>query len=535
MSYTVAKAESAERMAAAIMQPSRVSGVRAPTFPGLQPTATTRAVGEGEIKTAAAETAGVLCRSPLYPLWLERVDTTKWMYYSTYKSDTTYGAGTPIQPLTMNIVDLDNSYASLTAADTSNVGTTGFAANPYTSAFPRPCAIMALEGDDKIPYTYVPKGARCYVFGWGTTTVTGTIGSPTDISLQYRIRAGDDDDLVATSLSTTANSNSFGYLITAAASFWIRPTAASISVIGGLASYPGPGEYRFAVFVTNVAITSTDITYSTIAGVGPFVNGTAVSILASPLLMPVPEAVGAGTYAFTSSAYVSTLPTGTDLSLENTTKIMNKEGTIVAGVVDHADRDPWEVASATAVSTIANLPKERRYRRAAEHGARLFVPPGSDSFNSFRNFTIRGQATGLLNYPCLALARGDKAVIFVIMDADVATVSSFTFSLATTWEYRTMTQLVTAQICGTPLDALRQALIRCAVAPFCRSLERGSVLAVTQPKTRPVTPRPQRATKGKEKKAPNKAGQKKNGAQKPPKKAKAKAEMRGAKAVTYSY
>lgn len=494
---------SAAEMAEAILRPHRRTGARVPTYPECIPTATTQFRNDVDVTCGGGTSSetngwGLLTRSPVYPFWFSQSIADKWTYQAVYETGAKFG---PI-PVASDaetagdVQDLLGSYSGNTGGSQNAIGVVDGAALPAMTGLPRATAILAYsEVNDKpdIPFVFVPKGARATVVLalTGSAMTAGSLGTGTDVNLEYMLRGMEQDEFSSGALVTSSN---FAYKsFVATKGLWVRPVSATATLAAAVIA--GATILRVGILVTNTSAG----TVSSNVNSFPAFTLTNASVDLTPKLLPYPGTVGQGIFTFSNKAFESCMTTGVSLLMENVSKVMNKEGTITAGCLTDGSENVWSQVNdnTSTLSAIAALPPQRRYRGASEHGLTMSVLPGKN-FQTLRSHTVSLSGFTSLNCPVMSFRPGDYFSIFAISDADVETPMTFSTTVSVAWEYVTDTQFVESSIAGTPLEVMHKAMLQISAQPFARVLERGTVLAVAgasrgpaaKPKPKPK-PKPQ--------------------------------------------
>lgn len=483
------KSYTAEELVRAIVQPSSKVGVRIPTYPEATPTATTSLVSDVSVNgDPATGIFGLLCRSPIYPLWMGQVPTAKWSYQTVYSTGV-IGVSTLAstqESLTAELTDFTNTYSGNITAGLTNFGVANSAVAPCNSdnavRVTAPLAQVHNLVTD-IPFVYVPKGAMVTQAIWFTGGAAAlAMSAGVNMEMEFLLRSSETDQFSSPAWTLGAGTAFRSFV--ASANYWARPSTVTVT-------YDSPASgLSFRVYAgLNIAAVAAAPAVAVVAGAAPSLDYAASAISTESLTQPVPGTNGMAAWNFSRRAFSGVVFTGVDLTMENTTKVMNKEGVIFAGVTTDLNSNPWRWLDSTAVvtDTIAALPVQRRYRGAAEHGLRATVPPG-------RNFaTLRTHITTLLGFesitvPIMDIVPGDTYTLFSVNDPDLSTASQFLCSLTTSWEYACDNQFVETRLPGSSLEALHRAMLLVNTRPPFSSLERGTVLAVTNTAPRRTVP-----------------------------------------------
>lgn len=483
------KSYSAEELVRAIVQPSSKVGVRIPTYPEATPTATTSLVSDVSFNgDPATGIFGLLSRSPIYPLWLGQVPAAKWSYQVSYSTGAT-GVSTVAstqESITAEMTDFANTYSGNIAAGITNLGIAGSAIAPFNSdnsvRVTAPLAQVQNQISD-VPFVYVPKGAMVTQAIWltgGAAALAMDVG--VNLEMEFLLRSSETDQFSSTAWSTGANAAYRSFVATA--NYWVRPSTVTVTYDSPASGLP------FRVYAgLSIAAVAAAPAVAVAAGGAPSLDYAASAISTESLTQPVPGTTGMAAWNFSRRAFSGVVFTGVDMTLENTTKVMNKEGVIFAGVTTDLNSNPWRWLDSTAVvtDTIAALPVQRRYRGAAEHGLRATVPPGRN-FATLRTHSFNLLGFETINVPVMYLVPGDTYTLFSVNDPDLSTASQFLCSLTTSWEYASDNQFVETRLPGSSIEALHRAMLLVNTRPPFSSLERGTVLAVTNAAPRRTVP-----------------------------------------------
>lgn len=303
----------------AIALPHEYPAQRYPSFPALERTATMAfnlPVTLG-FPTGATEMKGLLCRQPAWPLWVQQTQTD----IAQLVSYTTTGPSGIVEPLLNN-----NSRTSFTVAerpaDYYNTAKTASILRPGLSGIVAPnWTYPLLGGMDTRVYTFVPADSYLsLVFGMRTHTVN--TGATFVASIIYEVWSSPSDCYKVNTPDFTVDQNFLaGYYNVGITTenLWIRP-----------------------VEIRTTSAVNTDITEPTVSvvwstGVPTFTQSAVTqgtftfSDRAATLLVPVgpvPE------FDVTERPWQDTRTTATAVLMTNVTKVLNKEGTVIAGRLD---------------------------------------------------------------------------------------------------------------------------------------------------------------------------------------------------------
>lgn len=496
---------SAAELYKAMVRPDLVTGARLPTYPAVSPTCTTQLSGDGEVDVTSPGAYGFLFRDPSYPLWWATSGgrfgggyTTPASYFAQYG----FGESTYTEPGTIFSADIErlqtygggnfNAVQSLTAPYVTN--TDNF---PYSRA----AVSLGLRGGppfaqypdidlSDVPFMFAPAGSVVTYTVW-TNAFRGVAEAVVNASVVVEsVVSGEKENNTNITLTNFAGNIAWVHVYPTK-NYWIRPRAATFST-NFTGAYDPLAQYNNYVSI-HVGNDTPAITAQNASGFGwgPRVAYPAGPGLSNLILLPAPFATAAPAASFSLKSLNSTMITGVRLTLENISKIMNREGILAAGMLDNTTIDILNSAASPdeAIATIAALPAERRFRCAAEHGIVATVYP-SHTTGGLRESLLGFVQTGALNLfmPQMVHRTGDFAAILVCVDPDSATSTSFTMRTNWTWEYITSTQFVKASLSGSNLNALHEATRLAISRPVFETFERGTTMAITNPGRKPAAP-----------------------------------------------
>lgn len=515
----------------ALTRPDLLSGVRLPTYPNLVTTATTQIAGEGDIEVTAAANGsyGLLFRDPTYPLWWATpggcygnvTDPTALVncsYTATYQMMNEIPSAVDVQ-FSGETESMSAAYGgvvgSATASNPSVSGSIGF---PFSQALANsgtrataPLATFPMIDQQDIPFIFVPAGCTVSYVVWtnaptgNTTTYTYNIGGCT--VLVEEVLNG-DKEANTTVTATNFQGNVAWATIKPVVNRWVRVRSVTFDSFFNPTPVATSFTYKTycAVHVSNCGQTISAT--SAAASNGPsIVDGGSTD--PTPLLLPVAFACCAPAMGFSVRSLAATLFTGVRLTMENISKIINREGTLSFGMLDNSTLDFFRSASSfsSTQAAIAALPAERRFRCASEHGLAASVFPGQvlqklrESVISFGTAQTQG-----LTVPQMVFYPGDYAAAIQYLDPDNATSTAFTFRCNWTWEYMVSTQFVQCKVSGSSIDDLQKAVRMTYVKPIVSTFEKGASLAIAynqQPPKSSVRKAPKPAAKKAQRKKQN--------------------------------
>lgn len=505
----VEPAQSANKLFDALAHPERQRGLRVPKFPSMVPTATTQnnVFGTVETTTGSTDTTLVLMRDICYPLWVEYVGGVET---GSVLASWDYVAGWGCPQAGVGSTSYETTCDHMTYSRAGNIGiggeqplVVGGAVPPFSNwssagvtAYSGPVATFPDMDHPDSPFLFVPAGAHAVLFG--RVNLTGLVLASMNIEVDVANTAS-EDILVHPFTALTISGNMAYSIATFTSNMWLRvkSVSASFPALGGSAVV-GAG-----IFVTNsaaqptVTLTNNVNTTITVAG-APTTN---------KLLVPANWARPVNVLGFSTRPFETTFPTGFRLTLENVTKVVNREGMITAASFNTDTQTPQAIADAP-FTYIAAAPAERKGRWAAEHGLTATVMTPQTLAEQRSNLYIISTAAAYGYVPTACIRNNDWASVIVITDADSATPSGFSASLTYTWEYVSNTQFVESKLTSSKLEDLRSAVLRLGSNPLFGPLERGSHLMATgirpprpprQPKSRKAVEPPAKKPKPKPK------------------------------------
>ncbi len=440
-------------MSKAMLFPANTPPQRIPTFPNVERTAvlpfrttTTFSVPyTGSGTTAIASDGGltdsylVLFSQPASPLWGNAVVDSTGMEYLIYVSASAPGTavGTSLTP---------GNVFPQTAAAMSSL--------PYSlTAYSFPIGVLASE-----PFLFKPaftfgdgaagKGCRAFI----RISVTGATGTPTGTiaaTIRWWLRGGETLTEYVT-LSGTANGTFTGYS-SAAATNHLSFFKVDALVVATTVSYAG----------TPTAYTVTSGWVCTSGTPDYLVPAGKFNVLV-PLISSPPQ------ISASKLPWIDTRSTACALLASNTTKVINKEGTINCARVSLNTGRLSCAAFAPSSSEIAAIHPSLRYFGPMEKGAYTFLPP-SQEMQQFFDCTYMLTLTGSSqNYaPAFNLDTLEHANVLAFSDPDASTISNLALTLDQHIEFRTTTTIFEVAICSSSLDEFQRASAAVArITPF---------------------------------------------------------------------
>jgi hypothetical protein len=292
-------------------------------------------------------------------------------------------------------------------------------------------------------YTYVPAGAT-YAF----VVTTGAHATTNAIYVSVGVDIWEDPERVSGAETSYFSilANNLGGMNTstvATKSMFLRPKILYIRSDTAMSV----GEMTIYVVVSSGTLTYTPS--ATTAGIVACGSGT--TTLLTPLSQP-PE------FAVTERPWMDTRVTASALLLTNVTKVLNKEGTVLAGRLRNTSADAWNFTA----SSLSVLHPAEKSMLALETGFYTYAPPSTD-LQTFHDYTY--DANGVIStsslspVPVFALSNTAYVNCFVLTDSDAATPSSFAANLDWHIEFRNTSTLFPIGMSGITLEAFHQAIL----------------------------------------------------------------------------
>lgn len=482
----VEPAQTVARLHDAIAHPEKVRGVRLPKFPSIVPTATTQTTLFGPLSTlpstaSSKDTTLLLTRDVMLPLWAELPGGLEegavvapwsyqvgWQLPSAQPGTTSYlGNTSALSYSRSGNIGAGGDQITVTGGSNPPFSVWNISGTPNTTSNSGPIAQFPDMHKPNLPFIFVPAGATAVMFGRINATPNGGLDHA---FLNIETAATPSEADVAGpfhSVGLTLVGNTAVGITTSSVNRWVRLVSFS-ATYPSLTSPGGAVSVGCGILVTNAtSVTVTQTTAATNVAIGGVVT-------TNKLLVPLSWARPTNITAFSSRPFEALFPTGVRLTLENVTKIVNREGTITAASVENSGTLPWNVVD-DPNTYLANVPAERKGRWAAEHGVSATVMPSLTATEVRSNLYF--QTAGVV--PTMCIRNGDWGTVIVVADADSSTVSGFSANLTYTWEYVATTQFVESMLTNTKLEDYRAAVVKIGSNPVAMPLEVGSVLTAT--------------------------------------------------------
>lgn len=425
----------------AISLPHEYAPMRYPSFPALERTAVMsfnipKAL---TFPTGATSMKGALFRQAAFPFWCDQT-------ISRFGQMVTYAA-------------LDFSGPNGITASTSTTFLLGEARSCTIGARPASADFVGMSGNmpqawehpllgthNSQVYTYVPAGSYyAFVFSTRSKSVSVDLGC----SVAYEVWTSKSNQIPLETTVVHILGTDLGVMTTpqlAAYNFWMRPI--SMSFRGSTTALLG--EMQVDVVVSSGTPTYTASTST---------RGLA-GITTTPATLFVPFA-GPPEFDVTERPWRDTRTTASALLLTNVTKVLNKEGTVLAGRLQNVSDGAWTFTE----DTLAQLHPAEKAMLALETGFYTYCPPSTDlaSFYDYTYSTIvyAGSlfAASSPTIPTFNLDNDSYANCFVLTDSDASTPSTFAANVDWHIEFRNNSTLFPIGMSGITLEAFHQAIL----------------------------------------------------------------------------
>lgn len=466
----------AQDVARMLSNPTNNNIMRLPTFPGAERTALSFyeiLANWGGPPTGSTIDAFkvVLFRDAAFPLWGDQYFPAKGWYSTCFSF--MYPNISTFMPTQAGEYEI---FTLLPDDIISNISTSGrvnpqwYGISPATPVnLPWTYPLIGQAGSDAVA-TYVPAGTKLYAYYIGKDAPSGNYPVSLTVMTEQYVSATDswsrsEIPITVPTGKNAAISAAFGHddnCFMRIRNVVVKFGSGDAGGFTNVQSYIG-----FIVSADNITLTARDSL--------PVSNDWVVTVTgnATPRCMlplsPLTEIMT------TRAPFTDTKVNAVSLSMENTTKVVNQEGTILAG------RVPAKAALACGISGLATQhPAEKYYERAAD-GLTMYCPPdgGMSKFESYMTTTrdavpipLPGYSDSLGNQLPLFRIRDDAwACVAFMSDPDGGTTFGVKVRLAL--EYRTNQSSFRLGIAGTSLESIHRASIACSVAGYFHKYEKG--------------------------------------------------------------
>lgn len=438
-------------VARAIALPGESAPVRFPSFPALERTSVLRFNTPASWTLGPGTTRAMLMRQPTYPLWLEQNPGAGSSPYS-------YTCGWISDGRTVNDVQMD-VYTGMTYAYSGNNDGSMTVPRILSTSIP-PSSFPVIGQDTRngpTPFIWVP--AKSYAI----ISVIPVTVSPevTTVCVNGQVW-GPGSEYGGTTSFINFTANSKGSVVELSGpsyntGYWWRPMNIGLD--------PGSptGFSACNVFLTVICGASGYSTAHNSTTAMPQITSSAIDTSRYCMLPVGPPA------EFTNSTipYNSTRCTAAAALFTNTTKVLNKEGTVQWGRLNPERSDVWNF-DATTLQTLH--PSEKAFL-GLENGTYAYVPPSTDQANFWdHSFTVRqpqiwGSASGTFTtVPIYRLDNTALVACAAFVDPDGAT--NLAVNLDWHIEFRNVSALFPVGLSSMTLEAFHQAQLALVMAGF---------------------------------------------------------------------
>lgn len=443
---------SALQIAKTIAMPGRTTPLRLPNFPALERTATMAFNVSTPATVGSGDTRVMLTRQAFYPLWMDVGKPNSLPNFGV-----TYGAA-----WTTSVIGGFATNYMATAAVTgnhvrrvfNNTVVDGVLAPGVTNSGGTWASFnTTLLGMDAATGTtewlYVPAGAHllCSVAkNTASATFDGTV------SIEIWQSPGDVAEYTASSLSFSATANAKSAAATPylfSQNTWVRPK--SVNIVSSLDNF----AHDVSIFLGASLNGATAPTFT-----GSLVDaGTwSCTSISDPQLYFVPVAVSPE-FQNSNIPWSGTRVTALSALFTNTTKVLNKEGTVLWGRLNPVTFDVWNVGKAS----LNNLHPAEKSFLDLEQGSYTYAPPSTD-LSDFNPYYVKPESALVTNCPIYRLDNASMVNMGVFYDPDGGT----NLAINVDWhiEFRSTSTLFSLGVSTLTLEALHGAQVGLLKAGF---------------------------------------------------------------------
>lgn len=470
---------SSNQLYTTMVYPAKRQPVRLPTFPSVSRTAVLDLSAPLRVSVGSNNTRMFLCPQANYPAFLDYTFASQYAYAACVgygvKNGSGFGPGDLATPDISSTLAYGTGFATTWDATQKKVTTVGLPTITGSSTFADPAFVAPIIGTDETiggpPFVYSPCDGLT-----GTQIVVQFNGgmSATSVSLEldYWISPGEFRRISTNPVVGGSNWQVFFAgldLNLPSGPCWVRPVSVNC---GGQPANGCPPVVH--LFVTS-AMSSFSIAPTTTA------TYTATVTAASPsyAFMPLPTPVD---FFTTSAPFQNTRVTATALALENVTKVLNKEGTIMCGRLQPSNTDPFKFTA----GSLALLHPEEKCQLPMERGLYTYCAP-ANSFDRFKDYAYplnfnKSSTVTLSNVPTFDLSFDGLYNCMVFQDPDGGTLLSAVVDYHL--EFRSTSVLWPLSIATSSVESLHSAVQRMARGPFF-SPHRDSARLLLSPASQP--------------------------------------------------
>lgn len=414
-------------LAKTICLPARHRPIRLPTFPSVERTSVIDFSVPATITVPAVgnTTRALLFRQPAYPIWAERSVTSRRARYYLGRRSVEVGDFEVIAS-----EDLMYPMEIISVEQETGQGWVDSTAHSDVSA------LIGYDAELNQFYAYLPKGSYL--------SVEYQFSSPiSSVAVDFIVWQGPGKETFSGRLDLLASGN---------------------NAAGTSGPESNGGWYR----ISNCSVHSTTTgSYAQMAFWEVYTGGSYASptgtVTALLPLVAAPESTNS------LLPYQSTRVTAAAALFTNVTKVLNKEGTVLAGRLNPADINPFLFGEAD----LQVLHPSEKYFYALEKGCYTFVPPSTQQdFWDLLKMPV-GVPTGsppvppaAKTLPVFVLSDPELCNAVLFTDTDATTVSTLAVTADWHMEFRNVSPLFQVAVATTSLESYHLAQIACLQAGF---------------------------------------------------------------------
>lgn len=448
----------ATNLARAIALPGKHAPLRFPSFPALERTAVMAFNASMPFSIGADSTKVILTRQAALPLWGETKapggENAALTYGVVYSCTGVSAVNTQGGIYTEAVDAIGGWHQSVTYGLSAPV--MAVPGGTWPTSYPV-VAFDAATGD--LPWVYCPNGGKVLI-----TSNAMAFAHNDNIQLERWTGPGQSEPITLTAAHTASLNLGGGSYFDVTANAWYRFRSSSIqdTTTGSVLKFTP--VYSLGVLLSDQAPTFT----------GAAVNGTwAIPTTNDQRRFLLPLTVSPE-FSNSHLPWAATRLTAVGALFTNTTKVLNKEGTVLWGRINPVVYDPFIVTS----TTIQNLhPAEKAYLDL-EHGTYAYNPPSTDlaDFTPYILRLLPNSASNSAIWPVYRLDNRAFAAVGFFNDPDGGT--NLAVNLDYHIEFRTSSTLFQIGVSTMPLEALHAAQIVLLKAGFFfHNEDHGAVIA----------------------------------------------------------
>lgn len=384
-----------------------------------------------------------LFRQPAYPLWMEESLDTCRSYQVGYQTDF-QNIGVTISNVTTS---LQFAQSGAFTGGTLWPSVSGAGMVPIPSVYP-PVAVDTRAGS--VPWVYIPNNAYAAV----SIMPVGVIGTAysANVNFEQWLPGGQITGFVSSAISIGINSGGNATALTPSG-VWIRPLNVELNPSISL-SISG-----FRVAITVILAGSTPVVTGNTVGSAPsFVVANAVT---KTHFVP---SFAPNEYTSSVIPWESTRCTAVAALFTNTTKVLNKEGTVQWGRINPEIVSPW----AFSLADISTLHPSEKAFLGLEKGTYAYVPPSTDQGSFWdHTLTLLAPVTSTGSYASIPVFRLDNTSLCcagIFTDPDGGT--NMAINLDWHLEFRNVSALFPIALSSMSLESFHQAQLALVESGF---------------------------------------------------------------------